>query len=135
MQEEIPSGSQELQASLEEAQRKMRIWEAKYRDLEAEQLPKEILLTKLSMQCEVRPGAGGPQDTGPEPWADSLGLSQVRVGPHWHLCQRLCGNVTQRPRGSQRHLKGTSTLAGGDVLEKTSHQPLLLYFLNLFFLI
>ncbi|XP_059516676.1 protein Daple-like [Myotis daubentonii] len=30
----------------------MRIWQAAYRDLKAEQRPKEILLTKLSIQCE-----------------------------------------------------------------------------------
>ncbi|XP_059547643.1 protein Daple-like [Myotis daubentonii] len=51
-QEELRTQTQELQASLEDAQRKMRIWQAAYRDLKAEQRPKEILLTKLSIQCE-----------------------------------------------------------------------------------
>lgn len=87
-QEELRTRNQELQASLLQAQRQSRIWKASYQDLKAEQLPKEISLTKLTMICEVRPGAGGPQDTGPEPGAASVGLSQVRVGPHWHLCPK-----------------------------------------------
>lgn len=51
-QEELRTQTQELQASLEDVQRKMRIWQATYCDLKAEQRPKEILLTKLSIQCE-----------------------------------------------------------------------------------
>ncbi|XP_014302559.1 daple-like protein, partial [Myotis lucifugus] len=51
-QEELRTQKQELQASLEKEQQKLRICQAEYRDLKAEQLPKEILLNKLSIQYE-----------------------------------------------------------------------------------
>lgn len=100
--------------SLENLQEELELWQVQYHCLKAEQLPKEISPTKLGIQCQVRPGAVGPQDTGCVPWADSLGLSARSESVLNGICaQRLGVNVTQRPRGSQRHLMGTSSLAGG----------------------
>lgn len=134
-QEELRSHSQELQATLEEVQRKIRICQAEYRDLKAEQLPKEILFTKLTMQCEVRPGAGGPQDTGLEPGADSLGLSQVRVGPHWHLCPKTVWECHPEAERKPEAFNSDNHLGWWGCVRKDLSPTFAFVFFNLFFLI
>lgn len=76
-QEEQLFKNQELQASLEDEEENLQRFKNSYRKMLVEQRAKAISLPKLSVQCKVSPGAGGPQDTGPEPCAHSRGLRQV----------------------------------------------------------
>lgn len=122
-QEELLTQSQELQAPLENVQQELRHWQASYHNLKTEQLSKEISLTKLSIQCEARPGAGGP-----EPWADSLGLSQVRTGPHWRLCPKTVWQCRPEAEGKPEAFHGDKHLGWWECQKRPLTNLCFLYF-------
>lgn len=90
--EELHSHTKELKASLNGSQLELNRWQARFDELKEQHQSMDISLTKLDNHCEVRPGAPEPQDT------DSLGLSQVTMGPFGGRAQRLCEGHTEAKR-------------------------------------
>lgn len=116
-QEELQARSTELGSALVKVQVEADHWQARFCQLEEEHQAASASLAQLRKQCEVRPG--GPGQRAVLPGLRALGWA----GSEWVLvgvlAQRLYVNVTQRPRGSQRHLKGTNTLTVRDVSGST----------------
>lgn len=115
-QKELRSKSKDMQASLEQLQQEVRLWQARYEGAQEDLQRMEGSLRKLHSQCEVRPGLVGSGHR-----ACALGDSLGSARSEWVLtgvcAQRLCVNVTPRPRGSQGQLKGTNPMTGGVALE------------------
>lgn len=103
-QEELQARSTELGSALVKMQVEADQWQARFCQLEEEHQAASASLAELRKQCEVRPG--GPRTAGGAPWAESLGLGRVQMGPRWRPCSETVCECHPEAEGKPEAFEG-----------------------------